>query len=91
MNVDNEEVLQQSVLLIYTVPLCQWLEEMFTEILSPKPGQHAREVVCIFKDKKTEGERTGKGERGDERERLPLIPWYAGEIASNEIKHLNSR
>lgn len=91
MNVDNEEVLQQSVLLIYMVPLCQWLEEMFAEILSPKPGQHARKVVCIFKDKTTEGERRGKGKGGEEAERLPLTPWYIGEIASSEGKHLKSR
>lgn len=66
MNVDNEKVLQQSVLLIYTVLPCQWLEEIFTKILSPKPRQHAKKVLIVFKDKDTEGERRGDKRRGKE-------------------------
>lgn len=59
MNVDNEKVLQQSVLLIYMVLPCQWLEEIFTKIVSPKPRRHAKKVLSVFKDKDTEGERSG--------------------------------
>lgn len=58
MNVD-EKVLQQSVLLIYMVLPCQWLAEIFTKIVSPKPRQHAKKVLSVFKDKDTEGERRG--------------------------------
>lgn len=82
MNVDNEKVLQQSVLLIYTVLPCQWLEEIFTKILSSKPRQHARKVVSVFKDKETERKRRrgGRGrekeakEEVEERERLAFNP-----------------
>lgn len=66
MNVDNEKVLQQSVLLIYTLLLSQWLKEISTKILSLKPGQHARKVVSVFKDKGTEA---GVGGREKEEKR----------------------
>lgn len=83
MNVDNEKVVQQSVLLIYTVLPCQSLEEIFIKILSSKPRQHAREVVSVFEEEETERERRlgGRKEKeGRERDRegretdLPLIP-----------------
>lgn len=68
MHGDNEKVLQQSVWLIYTVLPCQWLEEIFTKILSPKPRQHARKIVGLFKDEETEeGE---EGNKGRKREKL---------------------
>lgn len=81
MNVDNEKVVQQSVLLIYTVLPCQSLEEIFIKILSSKPRQHAREVVSVFEEEETERERRLGGrkekegrERGREgRERLTCL------------------
>lgn len=76
MNVDNEKVVQQSVLLIYTVLPCQSLEEIFIKILSSKPRQHAREVVSVFEEEETERERglggdwgEGRRKKGGERER----------------------
>lgn len=81
MTVDNEKVLQQSALLIYTVLPCQWLEEIFTKILSCKPRQQARKFVRVFKDKEAEGGGEGRrrkggmaGGRGGERERLAFNP-----------------
>lgn len=92
MTVDNEKVLQQSALLIYTVLPCQWLEEIFTKILSCKPRQQARKFVRVFKDKEAEGGGEGRRRKGGmaaggEREKdLPLIPWYIGEIISSKMK-----
>lgn len=91
MNVDNKKVLQQSVLLIYTVLPCQWLEEIFTKIHSPKPRQHARKVVSVFKDKESEGERRGEGKEEEMREwgrdrDLPSTPGCTGETVSSKMK-----
>ena len=94
MTVDNEKVLQQSALLIYTVLPCQWLEEIFTKILSCKPRQQARKFVRVFKDKEAEGGGEGRrrkggmagGEGGGREKDLPLIPRYIGEIISSKLK-----
>lgn len=76
MNGDNEKVLQQSVLLIYTV---------LPKILSPKPRQHARKTVGVFKDEETEEREGEKRKEGRERN-LPLVRWYIGEIVSSKMK-----
>ena len=93
MNVDNEKVLQQNVLLTYTVLPCQWLEEIFTKILSGKHRQHAREVVRVFKDKKTEGERRGQERKEEVREqqweRLAFNPLLHREIVSSKMRTMH--
>ena len=81
MNVDHEEVLQQSALLIYTVLPCQWLAEIFTKVRSSKPRQHTRKVVSLktrtLREREGEGKEKGRAE-GRERERLAfnsLVCW----------------